>query len=79
METKILYCVEYNVVDSDEEKEVMISRVEEFNSILSMVKWARVLPRRYFITRKYKKLVESFSSLDHREFEIEFERQHPIQ
>lgn len=72
------YCVEYSEKFEDDEKEMTVYKTVEFASILSMVKWARVLPTRCAITKKFKVSTEKFSFLDEREFEIELSRGHRI-
>jgi hypothetical protein len=66
----VVYCIEYDTKTEDDEKEITISRTENFSSITSMAKWARALPPRFRIARKYKINEEKFSFLDEREFEI---------
>lgn len=68
------YFVEYSTVSEDEEKEIVVTRTQEFSSIISVAKWMRVLPSRCRIGNKYKTHTEKFGILDEGELRVEVSR-----
>ena len=75
MENGTRYFVEYATTTEDDEKEITVIRTAEFNSILSMAKWARVLPSRCRIVNKFKTETETLNIFDESEFDVEVSRE----
>jgi type IV secretory pathway TraG/TraD family ATPase VirD4 len=75
MSTGIRYFVDYADVREDDEKEITVIRTIAFESVIDAAKWARVLPQRCHVLKKFKVETEVFNVFDESEFDVEISRQ----